>query len=71
MALRLGQCVAETLICIHAIKKNTEALVFARSRDRIPVRRDFPHPSRRALGPNQPPAQCVPGVSRLIKAAGA
>jgi len=49
---------------VYTIKKHTEASIVARSGDRIPVGRDFLHPSRPALEPTQPPVQWVAVLSR-------
>ena len=43
------------------LSRYSDSLRTASSGDPIPVGRDFPQPSRRVLGPTQPPIRCLPG----------
>ena len=60
-----GTLMLNLLFCtIPNILRFYYILIRGRSGDRIPVGRDFPHPSRQILRPTQPPIQWVLGLSR-------
>jgi len=60
------------MVLVQGVGQDSDSLRAGRSGDRIPVGGEiFPHLSRLALGPTQPPIQWVPAFFRGVKMAGA